>query len=147
MKVARLRRCPDERKLAGTRLSLPVALQRIARIAFALGALAIIFLSLLPADELPDIDVWDKLEHAIAYATVSLALGIGWAGQRRAWYLLGSGLVVLGVLLEYLQSFVPGRLADPADAVANLVGTLLGLSVVASIGWTARRAGRVGKNW
>jgi VanZ family protein len=124
-----------------------VGLQRLARIAFALGALAITYLSLVPVEELPSLGLWDKLEHAAAYAAVATFGAVGWAGNGRAWARLGSGLVLLGVLLESLQSLVPGRLTELGDALANLIGTLLGLGLVAGIGRVSGRAGRLGKGW
>jgi VanZ family protein len=124
-----------------------VILQRLARIAFGLGALLIIYLSLIPADELPNLGLWDKLEHALAYGLVTVIGGIGWAGRGRAWTLLASGLVALGVVLEILQSFVPGRFTDPGDALANLIGTLFGLAVIAAVGRVGGRVGRLGKGW
>ena len=122
-------------------------LQRLARIAFALGVLLIVYLSLIPTEELPSLGLWDKLEHALAYGLVAVTGGIGWAGRGRAWTLLAAGLVALGVLLEFLQSFVPGRFTDPGDALSNLIGTLLGLGMVAAVGRVGGRVGRLGKGW
>jgi VanZ family protein len=121
--------------------------QRLARAAFALGALVIVYLSLVPTEELPKIELWDKLEHALAYAVVAVAAGIGWAGQRRAKALIGIALMLLGVLLEFLQSFVPGRLTDPGDALANLTGIVLGLGVVSAVARVSGRVGQLGKGW
>ena len=109
--------------------------------------MVITYLSLIPAEELPKLELWDKLEHALAYAVVAVAAGVGWAGHRRAKALLGIGLMVLGVVLEFLQSFVPGRLTDPGDALANLTGILVGLGIVAAVARVGGRAGRLGKGW
>jgi VanZ family protein len=122
-----------------------VVFQRLARAAFTIGTIGIIVVSLLPAEELPSIGLWDKLEHAIAYATVAALGGLAWAGRARAWAAIGIALVTLGVVLEILQSMVPGRTTDPADAAANLVGTLLGLGMIAALGRIAGRASRLGE--
>ena len=124
-----------------------MGLQRLARIGFALGTLAIIVLSLLPADEVPSLGMWDKLEHALTYGTVAALGGVGWAGNAKIWARVGISLAVLGAVLELLQTFVPGRLGDVADAFANVFGTVVGMTAVAVLGRLASHAGRVGKGW
>lgn len=73
----------------------------------------------------------DKVEHVLGYAVLSIGavwLFAGMRGQCRA----AAGLVALGVALEWAQgALTTTRLADPADALANAAGVLLGL-VVAS---------------
>jgi VanZ family protein len=122
-----------------------VALQKIARTAFAIAGLAIVVASLLPADELPSIDVWDKLEHAVSYAVLAALGALAYAGRGRNTAVLGVSLVVMGVVLELLQAFVPGRLTDPGDALANLIGTVVGLSAVSALSRIAGRASRLGQ--
>lgn len=68
----------------------------------------------------------DKIGHVLAYATLA-----GWAAQlfarRRALASSLIALVALGIVLETLQgALTVTRLADPADAVANTLGVLLG---------------------
>jgi VanZ family protein len=74
----------------------------------------------------------DKLEHVMGYAALSAGavwLFAGMRGQCRA----AAGLVALGVALEWAQgALTTTRLADPADAVANTVGVLLGLVLAAT---------------
>lgn len=124
-----------------------VGLQRFARFAFWFGTLAIVVVSLLPADDVPDIGMWDKLEHALTYAMVAALGCVGWAGHGRDWGRIAALLVTLGTLLEFLQSFVPGRLGDIGDATANVIGTLAGMAAVAVLGRIAGRASRVGRGW
>jgi len=38
-------------------------------------------------------------------------------------------MLILGVLSEWIQSFIPGRSADPLDLVADLLGSLLGIAL------------------
>ena len=74
----------------------------------------------------------DKFEHVLGYA--ALAVGAVWLfagmrGQCRA----AAGLVALGCAVEWAQGALTAtRLADPADAIANTVGVLLGLAVAAT---------------
>ena len=70
----------------------------------------------------------DKVEHLLAYAALAAA-----AVQvfRRGRFLLavGAGLVLMGIGLEFAQgALTETRLADPADAVANTAGVLLGMA-------------------
>ena len=39
-------------------------------------------------------------------------------------------LICYAVVTEFAQSFVPGRFADPADGLANIVGITCGLTIV-----------------
>lgn len=72
----------------------------------------------------------DKVEHLLAYAALAAA-----AVQlfRPGRFLLGIGaaLVLMGVGLEWAQgALTETRMADPADALANSAGVLLGLATV-----------------
>lgn len=77
----------------------------------------------------------DKWVHAASYAVIAaLAVGRG----TRLTGVLGLVAVVLavaafGASIEVAQSFVPGRTASSADAVANTVGAVVG--VVAVVAW------------
>ncbi len=122
-----------------------MAFQKIARGAFAIAVIAIVAASLLPAEELPSLDIWDKLEHVLAYSLLAVLGALAWAGRARATAVLGISLVAMGIVLELLQSLVPGRYTDPADALANLIGTLAGLSATAALGRIAGRTGRLGQ--
>ena len=101
-------------------------LQKAARIVYVLGAVAICVLSLVPLDRIPfETGLSDKLDHVFAYAVVACAGGLGFAA-RRAWLATGLGLIALGIGLEILQAYVPGRMPSAADALANGVGVALG---------------------
>lgn len=80
----------------------------------------------------------DKLFHAAAYSVLGfLILGAikpAWNGYSRGQILLAAGLAaVYGVLDEFHQYFVPGRSADPFDAIADLAGGLLGVLLMVAI--------------
>ena len=88
---------------------------------------ATVYVSLLPRLELP-IDFWnaDKLYHAGTYAWLgALPLWAFARGERaRA---AAYCMILLGCLLEWGQSFVPGRTASIGDAVANAFGVFVGI--------------------
>jgi VanZ family protein len=121
-----------------------VTLQRLARVAFAVGTVAIVVFSLVPARELPTLGLWDKLEHALSYAFVAVLGVVGWGGRARTRAVLAGMLISLGVILELLQSMVPGRLTDVADVTANIVGVVVGFGVLASLTRIAGQASRLG---
>ncbi len=98
---------------------------------FVLTALAILWLSLDPDPYLPKEGPlsWDKAQHALAYAVLTL-LG-GWAllpmvkGALRAWRWAMIFAVSYGVLLEMAQAiFTKYRRAQMGDALADAVGAL-----------------------
>lgn len=105
---------------------------RLSRIAlFGLACLAIVWLSAAPAEALPEVTLWDKLEHAVAYMALTL-LG-AWAFPHRLTRLAAS-LFAFGVGIEILQSMMAlGRQGDPADALANTVGIVVGLLLTLAI--------------
>ena len=88
--------------------------------------LAVLVLSLLPAAQLPEVRVWDKFQHMLAY--VALALWFGGVVPRRRYALVVAGLMTYGVLIELLQGWMQqGRHADLGDLGANATGIAAGL--------------------
>ena len=105
--------------------------RKLAKIAFFIGLVAVIALSLLPQETLPETGTWDELNHALAYAVLAVAGGFGFEGWRSL-LMVGLGLVVLGAGLELAQSATPGRDGSIQDALANLVGIALGSLALAA---------------
>lgn len=105
-------------------------------IGYALVVL-VVFLSLasVPVDMEMNFPYEDKVYHTFAYFTL-----MAWFSQiyhdrfRRIMFALI--FIFMGVLLEYLQSFAPGRFAEYGDMVANATGVALGFAV----GLTAARS-------
>jgi len=95
---------------------------------FAAGVAAVSVLSLIPSDALPGIEVWDKLQHLLAYLVLAVTGAVSFPGRRSLPW-LAIGLLILGCVLEAIQAFVPGRVADVDDAVANAIGVGLGLVI------------------
>jgi VanZ family protein len=81
-------------------------------------------LFLLPATELPDIKVWDKAQHAIAFFVLMLLV---LPAHRRhvSIITLACLLCLYGVLVEVGQWFVPNRSFSVLDMVADSVGVAL----------------------
>ncbi len=85
-------------------------------------------LSLAPSVPMPDVPDGDKLGHFLAYfalAAAAVQLYARWPALLGA----GVGLVLLGIGLEYAQgALTQTRMQDPADALANTLGVIVGLS-------------------
>ena len=105
--------------------------RRIWRLALAFACLGVLTLALLPTDRLPTgvFDVWDKAQHALAFALLGLVALRGFPHRARAVFL---GLAVFGGLIEAAQWAVGWRSAEWADWAADAVGLacVLGASVL-----------------
>lgn len=110
-------------------------LRGLAIALFTIACAVVIWTSLIPADELPQTGISDKIEHAVAYAGLAL-LGV-WAFPRR-YGRLAVGLMALGIVIEVLQGLMAvGRQADVMDAVADGIG--LGLVLIGPLVLAMRR--------
>ena len=103
---------------------------------FAIGMALVslvVYLSLTssPVDTGLNFPYEDKLYHAFAYFVL-----MAWFGQiyhttfqRNIFAVL---FVVLGLAMEFMQSFDPNRMAEFADMVANTSGVLIGYILTAT---------------
>lgn len=96
-----------------------------ARILFILGLISIFGLALYPDLELPKFRLLEErsdfVYHMVAFfsLTTSAVIALG-----RVLYVVVS-MAVFAVVLELLQTFVPGRSVFLIDVVASLLGVLL----------------------
>ncbi|MGH8027792.1 MAG: VanZ family protein [Pseudoxanthomonas sp.] len=94
------------------------------------GIVALIVVCLIPLDALPPLpENSDKAEHLFGYFALSAAAVQLFAG-RRALMFSTIGLIALGIGIEIAQGFTAYRSSDPADALANTLGVLLGMATV-----------------
>ena len=94
----------------------------------------IFFLSSRPLDLGVSFPGFDKLAHGAAYGILGFLLALGFFRTLRAPLktIIGgvfSAGVLLGILDEVHQIFVPGRNADARDAAADAAGVILGLAM------------------
>ena len=87
--------------------------------------MAVIALSLLPQETLPETGMWDKMNHALAYGVLAVLGGFGFKGWRSL-LMVAIGLVVLGAGLELAQSVISYRDGGITDALANFIGVAIG---------------------
>lgn len=108
------------------RLPLPL---RLGLYALATGIL--LYLTLAPSQALPEVHLWDKAEHAIAWAVLA---GTGLILFPRQAERVAGYALAFGVLVELLQWALPfGRDADWKDWAADAVGVAAALAVFALI--------------
>jgi len=94
---------------------------------------AVVLGSLSPANSLlmravASTHIQDKILHFVAY--VFLAIFPVLVNHRKEEALGGAAsLILLGLLLEITQRFVPGRSPEVADEVANVLGVLCGMAL------------------
>ena len=86
----------------------------------------------------------DKTHHLLAYGVLMYWWGMLRPSRRLVWAL---SLVALGLVLEFLQSFTPHRFMEWTDALANALGVVLALGLLASpasglLGWLDGKLGR-----
>jgi VanZ family protein len=91
-------------------------------------------LALLPISQLPSplLDLWDKAQHAAAFAVLAFLARLGWP-TTPAWR---TALVLLayGAVIELAQGATGYRFGDVADFVADAVGVMVGLGVAVGVG-------------
>ncbi|MEO8806272.1 MAG: VanZ family protein [Burkholderiaceae bacterium] len=90
-------------------------------------AVTVAWLALSPTP--PDgIDTgWDKLNHALAFAVLTVMATFALPHSRWRFWLLVSGLLCFGGAIEIAQSFTPTRNAEWADLLADAVGMAAGM--------------------
>ena len=98
---------------------------------WALAILTIIVVCLMPPPPLPPLpENSDKVEHLLGYFFLAAAAVQLFAGRRALW-IVGIGLVAMGIGIEIAQGlFTSDRAADPHDALANTIGVLLGMATL-----------------
>lgn len=111
------------------------------RVLFLLLVTAISWLAFSP---MPPVSVdlgWDKANHLAAFASLTfVGLQCLRPGRRRAWAVV-IALLVYGLLIEAIQSQVPGRSADARDVLADMIGVAIGILVHALVTrWIVRPA-------
>lgn len=87
----------------------------------------------------PSFPFSDKIAHVILYAVLGAALAWGWARSPRS--VPHAVLLIAGALYgmtdEWHQMYVPGRMPDLADWIADVIGVVVGY------GGTLQRVKRV----
>ena len=94
---------------------------------------AIVWLSVTPSPPEIDVENADKVEHLLAYGTLTLWFCQLYAA-RRAQLAFVIGFIAMGVALEFVQGALAYRTFDTADMLANTIGVLAGWAVARALG-------------
>ncbi|MCK6619127.1 MAG: VanZ family protein [Calditrichaceae bacterium] len=107
-------------------------------------ALLIFILSSIPGDNLPQMgfEFEDKFEHFLAYAAIGFLFARAFffqsrfPGLREKYILatLAAG-ILFGVSDELHQYFVPGRVSDLYDLIADALGVVMGVFLFRALLW------------
>ncbi len=98
------------------------------RIAYIIYIVLLILVSLIPSNG--HISFWhiDKIGHFIAYAGMAVLAMLNFDSKVPRMTAIGFG-ILLGGILEWGQSFVPGREMSLIDEIANTLGLLAGIFI------------------
>lgn len=95
-------------------------------------ALLIAYLSLSPADGLPEVRWTDKISHFIAYAGFGAPLAV--ALGRSRWLTAVAFATAYGALMELAQGTLTAeRTPDLFDAIANTLGACAGVGFACAL--------------
>ena len=100
-----------------------------ARIVAWLLALAILVLSVVPAELRPVTGIPHDIEHFGIFVATGFAFGLGYAPRYVA---LAMAMLIFAGAIETLQSFVPGRYALLSDFFLNTLALLYGVAAATS---------------
>ncbi len=120
-------------------LVMNVNKEKLFLVSLILVFTGIAILSLLPPKSIEKIGEHDKINHFIAYAVLSLNVGVVLKKLKTYVFFLPL-IIAYGLLLEYLQGFVPGRQPSWLDALANSMGVLFGLILMFLVRFTKKRS-------
>ena len=69
--------------------------------------------------------IWDKANHFIAFFTLYFLLSLAY--KKLSLNVKAGLLVLFGMQIELVQSFIPGRYFSLLDVVADSIGILIGV--------------------
>lgn len=105
---------------------------RLFRTATLIWATIVAWLAFRPVPSVEAGLPWDKLHHAAAFVVLTVLCGRGWL--RLPWPVLVLIMLAAGIGIELVQGLPAiGRDADVWDVVADAVGLVLGLAVLAAL--------------
>ena len=99
----------------------------------------LILAMLTPGTELPEVDLFDSQDKAVHLICFTIQAYL-WAGvgvkdvknnrfQPRVWINFLVFGILAGILLEFIQRYIPNRSFDWLDMLVNVIGGILGLFV------------------
>ena len=107
----------------------PISAARLWQAAGWLLLVAAVFLTVSPSRLRPVTGVEHHIEHALAFAVLGFAFGMGYSKRQLLFFRLSA----LIVLLELSQVLLPDRHARLSDLLVNEAGMSIGLLAAAAI--------------
>lgn len=99
----------------------------VFKLSFLLSVVTLTAASLLPSKQMPSTSMDDKVLHFAAYAFVGILAALAFR-RRSARFACLALLTLLGVGLEFGQTYVPGRSFELWDMAANGCGAFTALT-------------------
>ena len=90
--------------------------------------LGITLLSLLPPKSAVPVGEYDKISHLFAYMCLALNSFLLINSKKHFF-----GVIILicyGILIEFLQAYIPGRFPSFWDGLANSIGVVIGWGII-----------------
>lgn len=110
-----------------TRAYVRLLITSTARISLVFAICFILYEAAIPHPiSPPRMDFGDKVLHAAAFFTLTMLTELSFPSRR---HLQGKVIFLLafGILIEWIQSFLPWRSADIADFLADCTGIAFGM--------------------
>ena len=95
-----------------------------SKVLFFSALLSVTVLALLPVEllTLPVFNWWDKAQHALAFAVLSM---LGFAAFPARLWQVALGMVLYGVAIELAQLAVGWRFGEWQDVLADITGVIV----------------------
>lgn len=71
-------------------------------------------------------NIWDKLKHSFAFFTLYVLFSLSYEKQTITYKSLL--LLFYGILIEFIQYFIPNRFFSFLDLLADAIGILIGIA-------------------
>jgi VanZ family protein len=105
---------------------------RLARLWWSVGWAVVVYITiscLEPPRYVPDLHLWDKAEHALAF--FGMSVWFGGLVRRSRYPVIGVLMLLFGGAIEIAQGIMGlGRDADVVDWIADAVGIALALAAL-----------------
>ena len=99
------------------------------KLVWGLMVIAVVVSSLLPQHQIPiEIPFTDKVAHFITYMFLTFIALIS-STQKHSVLMILALQILIGVFVEFAQSFTPDRTPELLDVLANSLGVLVGALV------------------
>ena len=104
----------------------------IIKLLFVLSCVGILYGSTISNHAIiPPFNNSDKIQHLLVYILVG---SLGFISYPRSRHRIFFGLLIFGIFIEVIQSFIPYRRADLIDCTFSFMGLLLAFALIKLIG-------------